>query len=208
MQRAMLGSLFALFVLPLALNAAEDKQNNADKKQPRYWQAKISKVDADDHKITVTMMNQDGDKNGNQKQTDKQKQTKTLELADDAKILNAAGKKTKLDSFKSGDDVVIRQKNGKVTELREQAEATITNVDEKKGTVTVQMTDENGKEVKKTFRLVEESEYIDSTGEVAVLDVFRSGDMVLFIEADGQIQCMKKQDEKTASKDKKNSKEK
>ena len=54
------------------------------------------------------------------------------------------------------------------------------------------MTDENGKQTEKTFRLVEESEYLDSTGRVAVLDVFQSGDDILFIEADGRIKSMKK----------------
>jgi hypothetical protein len=54
------------------------------------------------------------------------------------------------------------------------------------------MTDENGKTVEKTFQLVEDSEYVDSTGRVAVLDVFQSGDDILFVEADGRIKSMKK----------------
>ena len=84
------------------------------------------------------------------------------------------------------------EKNGKVTEVRKEAEAKITNVDRKAGTITVNMTDEDGKQVEKTFRLAEDSEYIDSTGRVAVLDVFQSGDDVLLIDAEGRIKSMKK----------------
>ena len=58
------------------------------------------------------------------------------------------------------------------------------------------MTDDNGKEVERTFRLVEESEYLDSAGRVAVLDVFQSGDEILLVEADGRIKSMKKDNPK------------
>ena len=76
--------------------------------------------------------------------------------------------------------------------MRMHAEATITKVDAKDGTVTVKMMDKEGKEVEKTFQLTEDVEYIDTTGRVATLDVFQSGDQVLFIESEGKIKELKK----------------
>ena len=77
---------------------------------------------------------------------------------------------------------------------KREKEAKITKVDAKKGTVTVKMKDKDGKEVEKTFRLAEDVRYLDSTGRVAAIDVFTSGDMVLIIEREGKIQQMKKKD--------------
>ena len=54
------------------------------------------------------------------------------------------------------------------------------------------MMDKTGKETERTFKLIEDAEYIDSTGRIAVLDVFQSGDDILFVEADGRITGMKK----------------
>ncbi len=70
-------------------------------------------------------------------------------------------------------------------------EAKVIKVDAKKGTVTVKLEVE-GKEVEKTFKLAENIEYADSTGKVAVIDIFTSGDMVLMFEEDGKITKMKK----------------
>ena len=72
-------------------------------------------------------------------------------------------------------------------------EATITKVDAKKGTVVVKMQSE-GKEVEKTFRLAEDIEYMDSTGNVGTAEIFTSGDMVLIVEREGTITKMKKKD--------------
>ena len=72
-------------------------------------------------------------------------------------------------------------------------EAKITKVDAKKGTVTVKM-QSKGEEVEKTFKLAEDIEYTDSTGKVATIEIFTSGDMVLIVEAEGKITKMKKQE--------------
>ena len=72
-------------------------------------------------------------------------------------------------------------------------EATITKVDAKKGTVVVKM-QRKGKEVEKTFRLAEDIEYMDSTGNVGSAEIFTSGDMVLIVEREGTITKMKKKD--------------
>jgi hypothetical protein len=71
--------------------------------------------------------------------------------------------------------------------------ATITNVNPQQGTITVRLRGENGRSVQRTFKLVEDSLYLDSSGNVAELDVFRSGDRVLYVEREGKIRAMKKQ---------------
>ena len=185
--------LLAAFALTATgIGRADDAKANAGKDK-HHMQATIAKIDANKNTVTVKTM----DKNGKQEE-------KTLQLASDAKFVNANGKDVKSDSFKTGDDVCITQKDNKVTELKKHAEAKITKVDAKAGTVTVKMTDQDGKTSERTFRLVEDSEYIDSTGRVAVLDVFKSGDEILFVEADGKVQAMKKAAHKqttTGSKD-------
>jgi len=81
-----------------------------------------------------------------------------------------------------------------------QAHATITKVDAKNGTVTVRMKNKEGKEETRTFKLAEDIRYIDSTGRVAAIDIFRSGDDVLVVEERGQLKEMKKPASKTGGK--------
>ncbi len=179
MLRAALCSI-ALLAIPMVAASAADAKKDHDKNS-KSLHATISKIDSQNHSLSVKMMDENG-----------KDQEKTLHLSNDVKYLNAAGKDAKADSFKVGDDVCVMEKDGKVTEVRKEAEAKITKVDRKAGTITMKMTDENGKQVEKTFRLVEDSEYIDSAGRVAVLDVFQSGDEVLLVEMDGHIKSMKK----------------
>jgi hypothetical protein len=75
-------------------------------------------------------------------------------------------------------------------------EATITKIDPKAHTVAVKMKDKNGKETEKTFKLAETVRYFDSTGKVVAVDVFKSGDYVLVLEADGQVKEIHKSDKK------------
>ena len=49
------------------------------------------------------------------------------------------------------------------------------------------MKDKDGKDVERTFTLAEDARYFDSTGKVAALDVFRSGNEVLVIEEQGKL---------------------
>ena len=104
---------------------------------------------------------------------DGKEQEKNFQLAKDAKYLDSAGKAAKLDAFHPGDDVCLTQKDDKVTEMRKHAEATITKVDAKARTITVAMTDKDGKEVEKTFQLMEDAEYLDSTGRVSAPPVIK-----------------------------------
>ncbi len=73
-----------------------------------------------------------------------------------------------------------------------QTQAKIVKVDAKNHTVTVHMKNSEGKEVDKTFKLAEDIVYADSTGKVATAEIFTSGDMILFVEAEGHITKMMK----------------
>ncbi|MFZ1006939.1 MAG: hypothetical protein WAN65_08890, partial [Candidatus Sulfotelmatobacter sp.] len=57
-----------------------------------------------------------------------------------------------------------------------------------------------GKDVEKTFKLAENIEYMDSTGKVATIDIFTSGDMVLIVEREGTITKMTKKDKSDTKK--------
>jgi uncharacterized protein YuzE len=72
-------------------------------------------------------------------------------------------------------------------------EAKVVKVDGKKHTVTVKM-QVDGKEVEKTFKLADNIEYADSTGKVAAIEIFTSGDMVLMVEEEGMVSKLKKCD--------------
>jgi alpha-glucosidase (family GH31 glycosyl hydrolase) len=178
-----LGSI-ALVVLTASFSVADDKQNDSSAKAGKHcFHATISKLDAQHDKLTVKCCDKSG-----------QSQEKSLQLSSDVAFKDSSGKTAKRDDFQAGDDVVITEKDGKVTEIKENDEATITKVDPQAGTVTLKTKDDNGKETEKTFKLVEDAEYIDSSGRVAKLDIFRSGDQVLVIEGEGHIQSMKKSD--------------
>jgi antitoxin (DNA-binding transcriptional repressor) of toxin-antitoxin stability system len=131
------------------------------------------------------------------------------------KIVDANDKTATLDSIKAGDEVTLTHRDGKLVEIeRERAkgttgttakkghkhEATITKVDVKNGTVTVEMKDKNGKEVQKTFTLTGESRYLDSTGREAAMDVFQSGNEVLVVEEEGRLVQMQQKDKKSGEK--------
>jgi len=202
MQRAALCcSVLVLFAVSLGLAKAEDKKETAKNSnvQRHHCHGTVTKIDSGKHTITIKTISND-DKAAKE-------QEKTFTLADNAKIMDSSGKEEKLDALKAGDAVCLTEKDGKVTKVREHAGAKIVKVDQKAGTVTVKMKEKNGKDVEKTFRLIEDAEYLDSTGRVAVLDIFRSGDDVLFIESDGKIEAMKKDEEnqKTTKDEKKSS---
>ena len=77
-------------------------------------------------------------------------------------------------------------------------EATITKIDTKNHTLTVKMKDKDGKDKEKEFKLTETVRYLDSTGKAIAIDVFKSGDEVLVLEADEQLKEVhkKKSDKK------------
>ena len=109
--------------------------------------------------------------------------------------LCVAGARADDQNQKSKDD---QNKNQPTTATHKgEKEAKITHVDTDKGTVTVQMTDKNGKHTEKTFHLTGEVRYFDSTGRVAAADVFRTGDYVLVVE-EGRLKQMRKSDKNSS----------
>jgi hypothetical protein len=92
----------------------------------------------------------------------------------------------------AADDKAQQDKN-KNKEGRQKA--TITKVDPTNRTVTLRMTDKSGKTTERTFKLTEEVRMLDSSGRVAAVDIFQSGDEVLVIEAEGRLKEMKKHDQ-------------
>ena len=89
------------------------------------------------------------------------------------------------------------KKDADKNKAKNRCEAKITKIDAKKGEVTVRMKDKEGKEVEKTFKLEEDMRYLDSTGRVAAVDIFRNGDEILVLEEEGRLKEMKKSDKNT-----------
>jgi hypothetical protein len=92
----------------------------------------------------------------------------------------------------AGNLVADEAKKDRTNKEGKHCEATITKVDLAHHTVTVRMRDRDGKEVTKTFHLTEDVRMLDSTGRVAAIDVFQSGDDILVLEAEGHLKEMKK----------------
>jgi 3-dehydroquinate synthase class II len=194
MRRSYFCSVAVLGIFAAGLAMADESKLKNDKEK-NHNKATIAKVDAAKGTIEVTSKDQDG-----------KEIEKTLQLAEGAEYFDCNSKAVKIDAFQPGDHVLITEKDGKIKELKkckDHAQATITKVDAKKGTVAVTMKDKQGKEVDKTFQLMDDAEYFDSTGRVAVIDVFQSGDEVLIVETDGKIQELQKDSKgKAGDKDK------
>jgi uncharacterized protein YuzE len=75
-------------------------------------------------------------------------------------------------------------------------EATITKMDPINKTITVKCKDDQGKETEKTFKLAEDIRYLDSTGKVAAIEVFKAGNEVIIVEADGKLKEVRKKETK------------
>jgi hypothetical protein len=171
----------ALTIVAIGVVRADESKNNRDNQSKDRIQAVISNVDPQKDSITVKTSDKDG-----------KQQTKTFHIDKDTKLLASDGRAAKLATFRPGDNVCITKKKDEVTEIRKHAEATITKINPKAGEITVKMPDKDGRQTEKTFKLVEDAEYLDSSGRVAVLDVFQSGDDILMIESEGMIEAMKK----------------
>jgi hypothetical protein len=84
-----------------------------------------------------------------------------------------------------------------LAEEKKGKEATITKVDPINKTITVKCKDDQGKETEKTFKLAEDIRYLDSTGKVAAIDVFKNGNEVIIVEAEGKLKEIRKKDTKS-----------
>jgi hypothetical protein len=71
-------------------------------------------------------------------------------------------------------------------------QATITKVDAKKGTITVSMKNDQGKDVERTFKLTPDIRMFDSTGKAVAIDVFKSGNDILVVEQEGKLKEIRK----------------
>lgn len=183
MQRSSFCSLAVLAFFAAGLALAEDTKVKNDK-STSLNKATIATIDSKKDTITLTV-----------KAKDEKAVEKTFQLAPGAEYLDGDGKAAKIGAFQTGDHVLFSEKDGKINELKKcnhHAQAKITNVDAKKGTVTVMTKDKKGKDVERTFKLMEDAEYFDSTGKVARLDVFQSGDEVLIVESEGNLAELKK----------------
>ena len=101
MRYVSLASWCALLVLSLGVLRADDKKDNTkDSDKKHHCRGTVVKVDADKHTITVKTMDAH-DKNAKE-------QEKTFTVADDAKIMDPAGKDEKLSELKSGDSICLR----------------------------------------------------------------------------------------------------
>jgi len=199
LRQSFLG-IVVVAIFSSAFASADDTTSESNKEQKQCCHATVVKVSPQKDAITVKMTDKSG-----------QSQEKTFPISKDTEICDCNGKTAKIDDLKEGDDVVLTQKGGQLTQIKESDEATITKFDPQAGTLTLKMKDQDGKEVEKVFRLTEDAEYLDSTGRVAKLEVFRSGDQVLVIEGEGKITGLKKSDKKsdansTASKPQKDDK--
>ena len=193
MSRVLFSVAIAFSLSWIGVASADDTKDSANRQNKQQQDkhclhATITKVSPQKDSITVKSQDKSG-----------KEQEQTFQLSKDIAYRDSSGQTAKLADFKVGDDVLITQKDGKITEIKEDDEATITKVDPKAGTVTLKMKGKDGKDVEKVFQLMEDAEYIDSNGRVATLDVFRSGDQVLLIESEGRIKELKKSSDKKDS---------
>jgi Ca2+-binding EF-hand superfamily protein len=89
--------------------AADEPKKDADKAD-RPVDAVVVAVNAVDHKVTVKLQDADG-----------KEIEKTFTLEDAARLLDDAGKAVRLDDLKSGDEITVLLKAGKLAELRRRA---------------------------------------------------------------------------------------
>jgi len=99
--------LCSMFVLGLCATSvlADDTKKDAKKDEP--VKAKIVKMDAKNHTITVKMQGKDG-----------KEVEKTFKLAEDIRYFDSTGKAVLVDVFQNGNDVLVVEHEGTLKELR------------------------------------------------------------------------------------------
>ena len=106
MLRTSLYSALALLFFAVCVMQA-DAQKDKDK-DAGPTKATITKVDPKGKTLTVKMTTPEG-----------KEVEKTFDLTPDVKFLDGAGKAGTIDIFKTGDEVLLTQKDGKLTEVRQ-----------------------------------------------------------------------------------------
>jgi hypothetical protein len=92
----------------------------------------------------------------------------------------------------------LRADDDKDKKAKKEVRARIVKVDPDKGTITLKMK-KGDEEVEKTFKVAESIRYLDSTGKVAAVDIFKADDDVLVVEAEGKITRMKRDKNQTTA---------
>jgi hypothetical protein len=180
MLRLTLSSVFLVAGFLGFAEAENQNTNGATRVDKTAKEGKISKLDAKAGTATVKF------------KSDGKEVEKTFKLAKDVLYTDCMGKETNADMFLTGDLVLFVENDGQISKLKKHGkEATITKLDGGGKTATVK-TRQEGKDVEKTFKLADEIEYMDSTGKVANVEIFTSGDLVLYVESEGQITKLKK----------------
>jgi hypothetical protein len=105
MLRTSLSAALALLFFAVCVVQADDKKTARDDTGPT--KATITKVDPKGKTLTVKMKTPEG-----------KEVEKTFDLTPDVKFLDATGKAGTVDIFKTGDEVMLTQKDGKLTEVR------------------------------------------------------------------------------------------
>jgi Ca2+-binding EF-hand superfamily protein len=106
MARPLLAALAAMAVLIGSTCAADDKATT-EKNPSRPTNVTISKIDARKGEITVKYTDAQG-----------KAQEKTFHLAEDVRLLDETGRVVKIDVFESGQDALIVESAGKLSEVR------------------------------------------------------------------------------------------
>lgn len=192
MLRIYLSSV-AVLALSAGMVVALDDQERAQASDKH--QATVTNVDTQSHQLTVKMKDKDG-----------KEIQRTFKFEPNLRFTDENGKVAQLNTLKAGDQVWLTEKQGQLQQLskanqlqqpdqtgnRGQHVATITNIDRQNHSFTVKMKDRDGKDVEKTFKLTEDVRMRDENGNVARMEVFRSGDTVLIIEGEGRVREMHK----------------
>jgi ABC-type Fe3+-hydroxamate transport system substrate-binding protein len=105
MLRTYLFSTLALLFFAVCVVQADDKKDKDDNAPTK---ATITKVDAKGKTVTVKMKTPEG-----------KEVEKTFDLTAEVKFLDSTGKAIAIDIFRTGDDVLLVQKEGKLMELRQ-----------------------------------------------------------------------------------------
>jgi len=104
MLRTSLYSALALLFFAVCVMQADAQKD----KDAGPTKATITKVDPKGKTLTVKMTTPEG-----------KEVEKTFDLTADVKFLDATGKAGTIDIFKTGDEVLLTQKDGKLTEVRQ-----------------------------------------------------------------------------------------
>jgi hypothetical protein len=106
MLRYVLSSLLILGLVAFSVRADDQKDTKDNKKEPQ--KATIIKMDTNAGTITVKMKDKEG-----------KDVEKTFKLTEDIRYFDSTGKAAVIDVFKSGNEVLVIEEEGKLKELRQ-----------------------------------------------------------------------------------------